>query len=57
MKGYLKRFTRNFTGLKTAYEDVLYEKKKLIAERDMIGDADNIAHLFKQIVEQGSTWK
>ena len=39
-----------FTGLREGYRDVLYEGKKLIAERDMVGDADNIAHLFKQIV-------
>ncbi len=41
-----------FTGLRTAYDDVLYEKRKLIAEKYMIGDADNIAHLFKRILSK-----
>lgn len=40
----------NFTGLKGTYKAILYEKKKLVAEKNMIGDADNIAHLFKRIL-------
>jgi (1->4)-alpha-D-glucan 1-alpha-D-glucosylmutase len=42
----------SFTGLRTTYDDVLYEKRKLIAEKYMIGDADNIAHLFKRILSK-----
>jgi len=39
----------NFTGFKTSYDVLLYEKKKLIIEKDMTGDVDNIAHLLKRI--------
>jgi (1->4)-alpha-D-glucan 1-alpha-D-glucosylmutase len=42
----------SFSGLKVRYEDVLYEKRRLIAEQYMIGDADNIAHLFKRILSK-----
>jgi (1->4)-alpha-D-glucan 1-alpha-D-glucosylmutase len=41
-----------FTGLNAPYAEVLYEKKKMIAETNMIGDADNIAHLFKRILSK-----
>jgi (1->4)-alpha-D-glucan 1-alpha-D-glucosylmutase len=39
----------NFTGFKTSYEALLYEKKKLVIEKDMAGDVDNLAHLLKKI--------
>jgi (1->4)-alpha-D-glucan 1-alpha-D-glucosylmutase len=39
----------SFTGLKMSHEAVLYEKKKLIIEKDMTGDVDNLAHLLKKI--------
>jgi (1->4)-alpha-D-glucan 1-alpha-D-glucosylmutase len=42
----------SFSGLKTRHEEVLYEERKLIAEKYMIGDADNIAHLFKRILSK-----
>lgn len=38
-----------FTGLRSSYESVLYEKKKLIIEKDMTGDVDNLAHLLRKI--------
>lgn len=38
-----------FTGFKTFYWSLLYEKKKLIIERHMAGDIDNLAHLLKRI--------
>jgi (1->4)-alpha-D-glucan 1-alpha-D-glucosylmutase len=38
-----------FSGIKTSYEAILYEKKKLVIERDMTGDVDNLAHLLKSI--------
>ncbi|HDH05979.1 MAG TPA: malto-oligosyltrehalose synthase [Nitrospirae bacterium] len=39
----------SFTGFKTSYEAMLYEKKKLVIEKDMTGDIDNLAHLLKRI--------
>ncbi len=39
----------SFTGFKTSYETLLYKKKKLIIEKEMTGDVDNIAHLLKKI--------
>ncbi len=38
-----------FTGFKTSYESILYEKKMLVIEKDMAGDVDNLAHLLKRI--------
>jgi len=39
----------NFTGFKTSYDALLYEKKHLVIEKDMAGDVDNLAHLLKRI--------
>ncbi|MFP3869644.1 MAG: malto-oligosyltrehalose synthase [Syntrophobacteria bacterium] len=47
-----KAFSRiytNFTGLKTDYEELVTEKKKLILGKHMGGDVDNLAHLLKTI--------
>ncbi|MCG6981399.1 MAG: malto-oligosyltrehalose synthase [Deltaproteobacteria bacterium] len=46
-----KKFTglySRFTNLKISLEDLIYEKKKLILEKHMAGDVDNIANLLKQ---------
>lgn len=37
-----------FTGFETAYHDLWYRKKKLIIERQMTGDINNLAHLLKR---------
>lgn len=39
----------SFTGFKTAYDVLLYEKKLLVIEKEMAGDVDNLAHLLKRI--------
>ncbi len=39
----------SFTGFKTSYDTLLYEKKNLVIQKDMAGDVDNLAHLFKRI--------
>jgi (1->4)-alpha-D-glucan 1-alpha-D-glucosylmutase len=39
----------SFTGFKTSYEALLYKKKKIIIEKEMTGDVDNLAHLLKRI--------
>ncbi|MDM7912885.1 MAG: malto-oligosyltrehalose synthase [Methanotrichaceae archaeon] len=38
-----------FTGLNEPYEDVVYEKKRLILERYMGGEVDNLAHHLKAL--------
>lgn len=44
----LDRIYTGFTGARTDYPNLLYEKKKLIIERYMTGDVDNLAHLMKR---------
>lgn len=41
-----------FTGFELSYEDLFMEKKHLIADRNMAGDADNLAHLLKTLAER-----
>ncbi|MCT7985028.1 malto-oligosyltrehalose synthase [Laspinema sp. A4] len=41
-----------FTGLNHSYKDLFFEKKHLIVDRNMAGDADNLAHLLKSIANQ-----
>jgi (1->4)-alpha-D-glucan 1-alpha-D-glucosylmutase len=45
----MTRIYMTFTGLREAYQDLVTEKKKLILERHMAGDVDNLAHLLKAI--------
>ncbi len=48
----LKAFSRlyaGFTGMDEEYADLVYEKKKLILERHMMGDINNLAFLLKDI--------
>lgn len=50
-----KRFSqiyRDVTGLKTPYNQMLVDKKRLIADKNLAGDADNLAHLLKRISGQ-----
>jgi (1->4)-alpha-D-glucan 1-alpha-D-glucosylmutase len=42
------RIYSRFSNLRTSLEELLYEKKKLILEKDMAGDVDNIANLLKK---------
>ncbi|MGD8370575.1 MAG: malto-oligosyltrehalose synthase [Syntrophobacterales bacterium] len=46
-----RKFTRTysrFTNLKMSLAELVYEKKKLILEKHMAGDVDNIANLLKR---------
>ncbi len=38
-----------FTGLKKSYEDILYDKKKLMIKKHMAGDVDNLVRLLLRI--------
>lgn len=46
-RGRFDRLYRWFCGLDTSYEDLVREKKLLIAGKHMAGDIDNLAHLLK----------
>ena len=37
------------TGLRPVYEEMLADKKRLIAETNLVGDVNNLAHLLKRI--------
>ena len=46
-----RKFTRiysRFTNFKMSFEELVYEKKKLILEKHMAGDVDNVADLLKK---------
>jgi (1->4)-alpha-D-glucan 1-alpha-D-glucosylmutase len=45
----LNRIYYQFTDFRASCDSLLYEKKKLIIEKDMTGDVDNLAHLLKRI--------
>lgn len=38
-----------FTGMRTSFDEVMAEKKRLIINRTLTGDVDNLAYLLKQI--------
>ena len=43
-----QRLYAGFTGFKTPYEELVYEKKKLIIEKHMAGDVDNLVLLIQK---------
>lgn len=43
------RLYRGFTGLRQPYAELVYENKKLIIEKHLFGDVNNLAHLLKNI--------
>jgi len=43
------RFYGAFTGQRQTYGDLVYSRKKLIIERHLFGDVNNLAHLLKNI--------
>jgi (1->4)-alpha-D-glucan 1-alpha-D-glucosylmutase len=44
-----QRIYTDFAGVSFDYEDLLYEKKKLIIERHLTGDLDNLTYVLKKI--------
>ncbi len=48
-KSRFDRIYSEFTGSSTRYKDIVCEKKRLILEKHMAGDVDNLAHLIKRI--------
>ncbi len=50
-----KEFTKlysDFIGREINFSQLLYDKKKLIIDRQLTGDLDNLAHLLKQIANK-----
>lgn len=50
-----KKFTQiysHFTGLTEAYDDLVYQKKGLILEKNLAGDLENLAQILKTISAQ-----
>ena len=50
-----KHFTRiykNFSGLRDGYEKLVWEKKQLIADTNLVGDIDNLARFLKKVASQ-----
>ncbi len=43
-----------FTAIETPYEQLFFEKKQLIVEKNLAGDVDNLAQILKRIA--GQTW-
>ncbi len=48
-EGPLSRVYTRFTGMEVPFDALVYEKKKLIIEKHMFGDINNLAHLLKNI--------
>jgi (1->4)-alpha-D-glucan 1-alpha-D-glucosylmutase len=50
-----KKFTKiytKFTGLNSAYQNLVYEKKGLILDKNLAGDLDNLAQILKRVSAQ-----
>lgn len=45
-----------FTGSNVSYEGVIYDKKRLMADRHMSGDVDNLARHIKDILGKDRRW-
>ena len=43
------RIYRRFAGKEVSFPRLVYEKKRLFAEKHMVGDIDNLAHLLKRL--------
>ncbi|MGC1308513.1 MAG: malto-oligosyltrehalose synthase [Phormidesmis sp.] len=46
------RIYKNFTDVRYGYEKLMLEKKKLIAETNLVGDIDNLARFLKKVASQ-----
>lgn len=54
-RGRLQRAYARFTGQRTPYRQLVYEKKRLIARRYFFGDMENLARLLLQS-SSGDSW-
>lgn len=51
-----ERIYSRFTGSSTSYEGVVYEMKRLMADRHMSGDVDNLARHIKNVLGKDRLW-
>ena len=49
---HFTRFYKQFSGHREGYERTMWEKKKLIAETNLVGDIDNLARFLKKVASQ-----
>lgn len=50
-KPVLDRFYRQFTGIESRYDRLFFEKKRLLAETELVGDIDNLAQTLLTVFE------
>ncbi|MGB7250995.1 MAG: malto-oligosyltrehalose synthase, partial [Phormidesmis sp.] len=46
---HFTRFYKQFSGLRDGYDKLFLEKKKLIADNNLVGDIDNLARFLKKV--------
>ncbi len=46
------RFYQDFTGMRNSYHSLVLDKKKLIADTNLVGDIDNLARFLKKVASQ-----
>lgn len=46
------RFYQKFTGIRSGYHSLVLEKKRLIADTNLVGDIDNLARFLKKVASQ-----
>ncbi|CAN5773886.1 malto-oligosyltrehalose synthase [soil metagenome] len=49
---HFTRLYRQFSGLRDGYDKLFLEKKRLIADTNLVGDIDNLARFLKQVASQ-----
>ena len=49
---HFTRFYKQFSGLREGYERLMWDKKTLIAETNLVGDIDNLARFLKTVASQ-----
>ncbi len=49
---YFSQIYTNLTGVSNDYHALALDKKRLIAETNLVGDIDNLAHLLKRLAER-----
>ena len=55
-RGEFEGIYSRFTGSSVSYESVVYEKKRLMADRHMSGDVDNLARHIKNVLGKDRLW-
>ena len=51
-QSHFTQFYKRFSGVRDGYEKLFLEKKKLIADTNLVGDIDNLARFLKKVASQ-----